>query len=130
MGHKGDIEETYTKREGKVDEGREQYAKCLKYLETEQKGISDQDKESLEKTLTGTVLKKVFGFSDDEIEDLIKLDDEELQKKIKEKKGMILNNGHTQKVIPMKEIEHYIEDLGWEYVKDLGAKAIVKLPEH
>ncbi len=42
MGHKGDIEETYTKREGIIDEGREQYSKCLKFLETEEKGISEK----------------------------------------------------------------------------------------
>ncbi len=38
------------------------YAKCLVYLRTQSKGISDEDKESLEKTLTQTVLKKVFNF--------------------------------------------------------------------
>ena len=44
---------------------------------------------------------------------------------------MITNNGHSQKVVPMREVRHYIEDLGWEYVKDLGDKeAIVKLPDH
>ena len=98
MGHKGDIEETYTKREGMVDEGREQYAKCLKFIETEKKGISEEDKESIEQSLITTVLKQVFDFSDKEIEEMINLTDEELQKRIKEKKGMILNNGNSHNV--------------------------------
>lgn len=45
MGHKGDIEETYTKREGKIDEGREQYAKCLPYIETQAKGMTPEQTE-------------------------------------------------------------------------------------
>ncbi|MEM0157209.1 MAG: hypothetical protein QXN26_03970 [Thermoplasmataceae archaeon] len=43
MGHKGDIEKKYTKREGKIDEGRDQYAMYLKFIETEHEGISEED---------------------------------------------------------------------------------------
>ena len=132
MGHSGDMESRYSTNkelpENIIEEVRSAYGKCLKFLETEKKGISEEDKESIEKTLTGTVLKKVFGFSDKEIEDMISLSDDELQKKIKEKKGMILNNGHKQKVIPMKEVKHYVQDLGWEYVTTLGNEAIVRVP--
>ena len=132
MGHIGDMEGRYSTNKKQlpetIEEMRSAYEKALTFFDIEKRGFSEEDKESIEKSLTTTVLKKVFNFSDKEIEEMIDLSDEELQKKIKEKKGMILNNGHTQKVIPMKEIEHYIEDLGWEYVKDLGSKAIVKLP--
>lgn len=121
MGHKGDIEETYTKRAGLLEDGREAYSKCLPYLETESRAISEEDKESLEKNVTMSVLKKL-GFSDNDIEEMASMDDEEFQKAYREKRGMALNNGHKQKVIPQREIKHYIEDLGWEYVKDLNAR--------
>jgi len=39
-----------------------------------------------------------------------------------------MNNGHPQKIIPVKELRKYIEE-GWEYIRDLGDKeAIVRLP--
>ena len=129
MGHKGDIEETYTKRAGLLEDGRDAYVKCLPYLETKSNVITEIDKESLEKNITSSVLKKL-GFSDKDIDEMVDMDDEEFQKAFREKRGMALNNGHRQKVIPQTEIKHYIEDLGWEYVKDLNAKeSIVKLPD-
>jgi len=30
-----------------------------------------------------------------------------------------MNNGHPQKIIPIKELRKYIEE-GWEYIRDLG----------
>lgn len=48
---------------------------------------------------------------------------------VKEKAGMNLKDGHKHRVISAKELKHYIGDLGWEYVNDLGNKeAIGKLP--
>lgn len=147
MGHKGDIEETYTRREGLVEEGRDAYGKCLKFLQTEQKGISDEDKQSIEKSLTGTVLKKVFGFSDSEIEGMMELSDEELQRKIQEKIGNPQDkekvrdkahsdarevgkrkNGSRQVMIPISYVDEYFSE-GFEYVAAVnGDKAIMRLP--
>ncbi|MEM3488582.1 MAG: hypothetical protein QXO75_02830 [Nitrososphaerota archaeon] len=46
-------------------------------------------------------------FDDKEIDDnkLLDLSIEELQKKVKEKIGRSFNNGHSQKVIPMREVK-------------------------
>ncbi|MEM0134635.1 MAG: site-specific integrase, partial [Thermoplasmatales archaeon] len=128
MGHKDDIEGTDTKREGKIDEGRDQYEKCLKFIGTEHKGISENDVESLEKSFTMRSLKW-FGFSDQDIKEMVDLSDDELQKRISERKGMSLNNGHRQKVISLGEVESFLEK-GWEYVNSLPEdKAIVKIPD-
>ncbi|MHB1440515.1 MAG: hypothetical protein ACYCSO_09950 [Cuniculiplasma sp.] len=67
MGHKGDIKETHTKREDIVDEERNQYAKCLKFVEAEKKNIpeirlNDEIKEIKFLTLKNT------GYADEEIE--------------------------------------------------------------
>ena len=135
MGHAGDIERVYSLNKtllpDTIEAMRGSYAKCLKFLETEKKGVTDEDKESIEKSLTTTVLKKVFDFSDKEIEEMINLSDEELQKKIREKKGMILNNGNSQKVISAKEVKDYISK-GWIYVDRLPGdkEVIIRLPEH
>ena len=130
MGHKGDIEETYTKRgsDVKMEEIRSAYAKCLPFLETENKTAQVQIQD-LEKTFTEKFLK-LLGFSDTEIKDMADLDDVELQKRINERRGMSLNSGHKQKVISMGDVEKFIIE-GWEYVNSLpGDKAIIKLPDH
>lgn len=134
MGHKGDIEESYTRREGMIDEGRNQYAKCLELIETEKKALSEDDKQSIEKSLTGTVLKKVFGFNDSEIADMLELSDEELQKKIQEKAHTDAKeigkrkNGSRQVMIPLNYVDDYFME-GFEYVAAVnGDKAIMRLP--
>ena len=135
-GHKGDISARYSTNkkltQDKIEEMRSTYLKCVPYLETGRRPLSDEEKEELNKDSKRWYLT-VMGFSEKEIEDdkLLNLSPEELQKKVREKMRMITNNGHSQKVVPMREVRHYIEDLGWEYVKDLGDKeAIVKLPDH
>lgn len=131
MGHKGDIEEVYTKRNSddvKVDEIREAYEKCLKFIETAQRGIPEESLENLEIMMTKKALKW-FGFSDEEINELAHLSDDELQQKIKEKRVMQINNGNKQKVITVKDVEKFISD-GWEYMNSLpGDKAIIKIPD-
>lgn len=129
MGHKGDIEETYTKRgsDVKMEEIRSAYAKCLPYLETENKTAPVQ-MEDLERTFTAKFLK-LLGFSDAEIKEMGDLDDDALQKRINERRGMNLNNGHKQKVVNLNEVKTFIEQ-GWEYVGSLpGNEAIIKLPD-
>ena len=141
MGHKGDIEETYTKREGKIDEGREQYSKCLPYIETQVRGMREEDKQSLEKTLTATVLQKIFGYTPEQSEKLMQLSDEDLQKKLGNaqdpesirRKAMqdakeIGKRKNRQVMIPILFVDEYFNQ-GFEFVSAIGQdKAIMRLP--
>ncbi|MEM3860035.1 MAG: hypothetical protein QW478_11650, partial [Candidatus Micrarchaeaceae archaeon] len=71
------------------------------------------------------------GYSNDEIdkEKMLELSNEDLAKKIDEKKAKSLNNGHSQKVVSMKEIRQYIEQ-GWEFVQSINSReAIVRIPK-
>lgn len=133
MGHKGDIEHTYSTNKNLlpvvIEEMRNVYGKCLPYIETREV-LGQAEMEQAKQDFKGEYLKLFF--SDEEIDEhnLIELDAHELQERIKEKQGMRVNNGHRQKVISQSEIKHYIEDLGWEYVRDLGSReAIVWIPE-
>ena len=139
MGHKGDIEETYTKRDGKIEEGREQYSKCLKYLETEDHGMKEEDVAKVTSdTMRETaimILETAYGMklSDREKEELMGLDINDLQERLKElfrdRKAEILNNGNRHKTIPEKDLESYLNK-GWELVQiyPKGDKAVIKLP--
>jgi integrase len=132
MGHKGDIEHTYTLNKGKlppnlIEEMRESYKKAQKYLQT----ISfEESKEDIEKLFKKQLLL-VAGFRPEEIkEEDLELSDEEFQKKIRERLLMEMkNNGAKQKVIRLNEVEKYLQE-GWEFISVLPRnKAIVKLPE-
>jgi len=75
---------------------------------------------------------KIEFFTDEEIskENLLELEPEELQQKVREKLKINMNNGHPQKIIPINELRKYIEE-GWEYIRDLGDKeAIVRFPNN
>ena len=150
MGHKGDIEHTYTterrQSDDMVEAMRDAYSRSFKYLQS-RVPITPEEKETLEKGLTLTVLRKYFNFTDSEITDLLDLPDDELQKRIQERIGISEDkdkikqkalsdrkevehrtNGARQKVVPMSYIETYIEE-GWEYLKDVNSeKAIMRLP--
>ena len=90
--------------------------------------VTKEDVEDAVKTFTSKFLK-IMGFADSEIKDMVDLSDDELQKRIMEKRGMELNNGHKQKVIPLSDVERFLSD-GWEYVNSLpGDKAIIKIPD-
>ena len=134
-GHTGDISARYSTNkkltQDKIEEMRATYLKCAPYLETGRRPLTEEEKEELNKDAKKWYLT-VMGFSDEEIEKdkLLELSPEDLQKRVREKMKTSLNNGHKQKVIPIKEVRHYIEDEGWEFVKDLGDKeAIIKLPD-
>lgn len=125
MGHKGDIEEAYTKRrsEVKIEEIRNAYTRCLQFLETESK----INVENLERGFMSKALK-LLGYQDNEIKDMINLSDDELLKRVREHKDMSMNNGHKQRVIALGEVENFITE-GWEFVNVLpGDKAIIKTP--
>ncbi|MEM3192668.1 MAG: site-specific integrase [Candidatus Parvarchaeota archaeon] len=134
MGHVGDIENRYTTNKHKLPENliedmRESYAKSLVFLETEKRGMSEEEKDKWKTDLKREYLRLFF--DDKEIDDnkLLDLSTEDLQKKVKEKIGMSLNNGHSQKVISMKEVKQYIEQ-GWEFVQSINSReAIVRIPK-
>ena len=131
MGHKGDIEAVYSTNKRllpeQIEEMRSAYQRSSKYLEPAET-VTKEDVEDAVKTFTSKFLK-IMGFSDSEIKDMVDLSDDELQKRIMEKRGMELNNGHKQKVIPLSDVERFLTD-GWEYVNSLpGDKAIIKIPD-
>ena len=141
MGHKGDIEETYTKREGKIDEGREQYSKCLQNIETQRKGLTEDEVEKKFRTQ----LLLMAGFTEQEIQEknLLNMTAEEITKLAREKLfGMNreditsqiqkdkreLSGSHKQKVVPVDVVEQYI-DQGFVVRMALGNdRVIVELP--
>ncbi len=53
------------------------------------------------------------GYGNGEInkDKLLDLTNEDLAKKIGEKKALSQNNGHKQKVVSIREVRYYIEDL-------------------
>ncbi|BAB59819.1 TVG0678044 [Thermoplasma volcanium GSS1] len=138
MGHKGDIEATYSTNKRLLPETiegmRSAYLKCTKFFETEEKGIKEEDYQKMLRDSAIDTLTGAFGITltDDQKEELRNLDTAEYQKRLgeifKDRKADLLNNGNSQKVIPFKDVEKYIEQ-GWEYVRDFpGNKAIVRLP--
>ncbi|MEM4067616.1 MAG: site-specific integrase [Candidatus Micrarchaeaceae archaeon] len=131
-GHKGDISARYSTNkkltQDKIEEMRSTYLKCTPYLETQKKGMSEEEKDKWKIDLKREYLRLFF--DDKEIDDnkLLDLSTEDLQKKVREKIGMSLNNGHSQKVILMREVKQYIEQ-GWEFVQSINSKeAIVRIP--
>jgi len=134
MGHTGDIEHRYTLNKGKlpentIEEMRNSYQKSLKFLETENKGISESEMDKTIKDLKTSMLV-LAGFSEEEIEKekLLELSNEDLIKKIDEKRIKQINNGNSQKVVPMRELKQYIEH-GWEFVTNINSReAIIKVP--
>jgi len=70
-----------------------------------------------EKELEGLNLESM---GDDEVQDLLR----------RRLLGAMANNGNRQKVVPLGEVESYIQQ-GWEYVDTLAnEKAIMKLPDN
>ncbi len=135
MGHTGDISARYSTNkklaQEMIEEMRETYRKCSTYLETGRKPLTEEEKEELNKGAKRWYLS-AMGFTDEEIVkyNLIEMDPEELREKIRDKLKLNVNNGHPQKIIPIRDLRKYIED-GWEYIRDLGDKeAIVRLPEN
>lgn len=132
MGHKGDIEATYTVNKGitqdTIERMREAYKKSEHLLSTEkQEGVSQ---ENLKDVLKEQMLLAV-GYSQEETDKLNfdEVSNEEFQAMLKQKLlGVMANNGSRQKVIQVGEVEQYIQQ-GWEYVASLSnEKAILKLP--
>ena len=149
MGHSGNMESKYTTDkklpEDVLEDMRDKYAKSLKFLQTESKGLSEEDKQSIEKTLTATVLMKIFGYSKEDADKLMELNDEELQRELQKKLGNatdpesirrkamqdakeISKRKNKQVMIPIAHVDEYFNQ-GFEFVSAIGAdRAIMRLP--
>ena len=132
MGHKGDIEATYTVNKGvtqdTIEKMREAYRKCESLLTTEkQQGVSQENL----KAVMREQLLLAAGVTDEEIGKLSpdKMSNEEFQDLLRRRLlGVMTNNGNRQKVIPADELKLHINQ-GWEYVAQLpDSEIVVRLP--
>ena len=131
MGHKGDIEARYSTNKrlppDMIEEMRQSYQKCLKYMETRVSEVSeDNAKLYLQQQLLSAV-----GYRQDEIDKMNLADTttEDFQKLLRDKvAGAMASNGSKQKLVPMNEIEKLLGE-GYEFQAVLpNGKAIMKLP--
>ena len=162
MGHVGDIEHRYTVNKGRlpdemIESMRSAYEKSTKFLETEKKGLSEDElkakleehQKALDRQFREQLLMMV-GFTKEEIEsqNLLEKTTEEIQQIVRDKlSGSILNpqdidkqierdkaelskkvNGARQKIIPISLLEKYMQ-ADFEFMAMLGnEKAIIRLP--
>ncbi|MHB1812660.1 MAG: hypothetical protein ACYCPR_09660 [Thermoplasmataceae archaeon] len=90
MGHKGDIEARYStnKRlpQDMIEDMRSAYSKCLKFLETEEKGIKEEDSIKIQRETAIFIMETAFRMklTDEQKEELSSLDIEDLQKRLGE----------------------------------------------
>jgi hypothetical protein len=131
MGHKGDIEARYSTNKrlppDMIDEMRESYKKCLKYLETSASEVSEENARLyLQQQLLSAV-----GYKQDEIDrmDLADMNTEDFQRLLRDKvTGAMASNGSKQRLVPVNEIEKLLNE-GYEFQAVLpNGKAIMKLP--
>ena len=134
MGHIGDIEHVYTLNKGQLPEDllegmRQAYARAAEahLATTVQPSIS---KDEVVNTARVEALK-MFGYTDEDLlalGDVTSLSMEKLQELIHEKSKQMLGlNGGSQKVVPVEELERWIEQ-GWDYKRDLpNGKAVIGL---
>lgn len=138
MGHKGDIEATYSTKKKLSDEiieqMRQSYKKCEKYfaIQSESKHEENMAKKLREYTIVMFETTFNINLKKEKKEELYLLGIDNFQEELKriasERKAEILNNGNKQKIIPIEEIEKYINE-GWEYITQLpNGKAIIKIP--
>ncbi len=139
MGHKGDIEHTYTTArklpEDQIEAMRKSYEKALRFLETEERGIKEEDSIKIQRETAIFIMETAFRMklTDEQKEELSSLDIADLQKRLgeifQEKRVQELNNGNKHKTIPEEDLETYLNK-GWELVQiyPKGDKAVIKLP--
>lgn len=139
MGHKGDIEATYSTKKRLSDEiieqMRQSYKKCEKYFATQSESKQEENTARKLREYTIMMFEATFNINlkKEKKEELYLLSIDNFQEELKriasERKAEILNNGNKQKIIPIEEIEKYINE-GWEYITQLpNGKAIIKIPE-
>ncbi len=131
MGHKGDIEARYSTNKrlppDLIEEMREAYKKCTKFLETRNNEVSDSNA----KLYLQQQLLLAVGYKQEKIDkmDLSNMSNEDFQKLLRDKiANALANNGNKQKVVKIDEVAEYINK-GYEFVAALpNGTAIVKLP--
>lgn len=139
MGHKGDIEARYSTNKNLSDDIKDQiretYKRCEKYLSTQTTKTQEENLTEKLREYTITIFETTFNtkLKKEKKEELMKLTtenfEEELRRISKERKNEILNNGNTQKIIKINEIEEYINQ-GWEFITTLpDGKAIIRIPK-
>ncbi len=131
MGHKGDIEARYSTNKrlspDMIEEMRQSYQKCLKYMETRMSEVSeDNARLYLQQQLLSAV-----GYKREEIDkiDLTDISSDDFQKLLRDKvAGAMASNGSKQRLVPMNEIEKLLGE-GYEFQAVLpNGKAIMKMP--
>ena len=129
MGHKGDIEATYTLRKKltseTVEEMRQSYKKAQKYLQTIE---TEKEEEEIKKMFKKQLLL-VAGLKPDEIkEEQLEMEDEEFQELVRQRfMEQMGNNAVKQRVVEIDDVEEYLTN-GWEFVGALpNNKAILKI---
>ena len=139
MGHKGDIEARYSTNKNLSDDIKDQiretYKRCEKYLSTQTTKTQEENLTEKLREYTITIFETTFNtkLKKEKKEELMNLTtenfEEELRRISKERKNEILNNGNTQKIIKINEIEEYINQ-GWEFITTLpDGKAIIRIPK-
>ena len=131
MGHKGDIEARYSTNKrlplNMIEEMRESYRKCTKFLETRVSEPSENEA----KTYLQQQLLLAVGYKQEEIDkiDLVELDNEAFQKLLRDKVTRAMaGNGSKQRLIDISEVGSYL-DKGYEFQASLpNGKAVMKLP--
>ena len=135
MGHKGDIEHTYTVNKALssdvIEKMRESYAKASeKHLATARK--EEVTKNTVLQTFNEQFLR-MAGYTDEEITqlgDLSQLTPAQIQELIQRKsmQALGLNGNSRQKVVPMSNVKDWILQ-GWEFVTTLPTnEAVIRLP--
>ncbi len=141
MGHTGDIENKYTtdkKLSGdQIESMRSAYLKSTKFLETERKGMTEDEME----VKFRTQLLIMAGFSEEEIakRKLLDMNPDEITKMARDKlfgakqvdisaqierDKQELNGTHKQKVIPIDQVEEYINN-GFSVKMALGNDKVI-----
>jgi hypothetical protein len=129
MGHKGDIEHTYTTNKSRlppqvIDDMREAYRKSQEFLQTKRpEGPKEEDL----KFMFRAELLRMAGYDDEEIEKagLLELPEDKFREELRERLlGVKGNNNGNQKLISIDEIETYLEK-GWEFVTSLPNDRVV-----
>ena len=138
MGHVGDIEHRYTVNKQRlpeevIEDMRQSYGRSLKFLETEEHGIKEEDYQKMLRDSAIEAFTGAFGITltDEQKDELRNLETSEYQKRLgelfKDKRDDLLNNVNQHKTIPERDLETYL-DKGWELVSfyPKGDRAIVR----
>lgn len=133
MGHRGDMEATYTVDKGInpdiLEQMRESYRKAA------EKHLVTTHKESTEDVMTQRMNHRFLryaGYSEEQIAelgDLSKLTEDQMMDLVNQRSMASLGlNGNHQKVVQMLDVKPYITQ-GWEFVSALpSGEAIIRLP--